>query len=1414
MRRAIALAVFALVLAPAYDAAGAKPRKRAKEAVVQRVTATPATAAERRKKQAGEGPSKENPSKGRKPRIGPPVERKLKKANSKVFDLRTLPHKPPKQRERPERYGPPPNPTLLEGPVPTSMMRLPSQPVTTAVAPAPLITFEGLDRQNWGAGSPPDTTGDVGPAYYIQGVNTSIGIYRKSDGFREAAFTFDTLMSEGDFGNMCDDSNFGDPVVLYDTFEDRWILTDFAFQLDNADNVSPEVAYQCFAVSMTGDPLTGGWNFYSIENLDGLNDYPKLGVWPDGIYMMANMFDFAATGSYQQVRVWALNKAEMYAGSPTVRIVSFDLGDADFTVIPSNARVQTGTPPPGRPNYFVSTGSFLNALSVYKFAVNWDSVTLSTFTGPETPIAGTSWPDAGVPNAPQQGTGQMIDTLSIRAMVQNTYTNIGGVESLWVPHTVRRANTSGFAAPRWYQVTVTGGTINGTIPQAATWDPDAANVMHRFMPSLAVDRAGNLAMGYSTSSSTSFPSIKYAGRLSTDPPGTFGQTEQTMFAGTASQTTAERWGDYSSMMLDPDGCRFWYTNQYANPASQDFDKRWKTKIGAFKYAECTNVGAGGTVSGTVTATAGGAPIGGAAITFGARTATTNGSGVYSFTNIAAGTYASISASAPGFTTSSTANVVVTDGGTTVRNFSLAAAPASGCFTDTTQAHFQTGEPSFVDLTSSPGSVVLAPVAIVDQATTDYTNNGTGFTNASFAAQTFTPNVSGKLNELDVFIFCAACSGGNPNITVEVRTTSGGNIQMTGGALLASSTIAGTSSGSGDFLTFSFPTAPSLSAATQYGFVVRLAAARTGTQAVLYSDFDGLPGGRRQVCSTSSCSNASGGSNDVVFTATMTVAYLTSGNLVSSVKDANPAAGLTASWSTLTWNATTPANTTVRMQVAASNSVHGPFDYVGPNGTGATYFTTSPASLSQFNGFRYLRYKAYLATTNNQVTPVLSDVAACFVNCSGPNPVITPSPAQLCANSTGNTASGTAGMNSYAWSITNGTITGGASSQNVMYTAGTTGNVGLTLDVTDGTGCAKSTSLNVPIVTPPMPAITPGGPTSFCTGGSVLLTSSSATGNQWYLNGSPIGGATNQTYSAAVSGGYTVRVTASGCASTSSTATVVTVNPRPDFVITVGSPMLSGAPATASVNFGCAGATYAWSITGGTIDGGNGSRRITFTAGAAGTLTLNVTVTNAFGCSDSKSANVTVQLAPFAAPPVVRASATTTTTATVQWAQVATAVNYEVHRSTNGTAFTLRGTSGTNTFDDTGLTPSTTYFYRVRAMKSNLTLSAFSAIDLATTFLFSDDPLTSLCAPIIKAAHVTQLRTAVNLVRTAAGLTAFPFAESSLTTIRAVHINELRTALNDALAVIAVTPAYTDPTLTIGATTVKFAHVIELRDLVR
>ena len=1131
----------------------------------------PATNVERDRKQADVEPPTVVPKPGPIP-AGPPIERQLTRASSRRFDLRSLPRTRPPQQERAELPEPAFHPVTVEGIVEPPSPSAPVGPPTPAVqAPPPLNVFEGLDRFNWGAGSPPDPNGDVGPNDYIETVNTSIGVFRKSDGFQEAAFTFNTFMSQGNFGNLCDTNNFGDPVVLYDSFEDRWIISDFAFLTDvNGNVVAP--SYQCFAVSMSGDPVSGGWNFYSIQINDGLNDYPKFGIWPDGLYMSSNMFTFGAGSTFMNARVWAFDKAQMYAGSPTVKVVTFNVPGGDFTAIPSNARLQTGTPPPGRPDLFVSTELFLNALTVYKFHVDWDHLALSTFTGPDTPLAATSWPNQSVANAAQPGTTTILDVLQIRAMVQNQYTNFGGTESLWVPHTVRRA-TGGLAAPRWYQVDVTGGTVAGTLPQATTWDPDAANVTNRFMPSVALDRAGDMAMGYSVSNGTTdFPSMRYAGRLAGDPINTFSKTEQTFFTGTASQTgvtnppSTTRWGDYSALTLDPDGCTFWLTNEYANPADQSFDHRWLTKFGNFRYPECTPVGAGGTVSGTVTDTPGGNPLSGALVTLGSRSTSTDGSGNYAF-NVPAGTYPTMNAAKPGFGPASAASIVITDGNTTTQNFSLPAAPASSCLTDTTQADFQTGVPTNTDINVSPGDVELLNADHLDQQNTTLGNNGVGITITTWGGQTFTPALTGNLTKADVNLFCSGCTGTIPNLTLSIQATSGG---LPTGADLAAATITGFSSGSAVFYTAVFSPPLAVTAGTQYALVIRptanpspgtYALTRSGT-ATLGADV--YAGGTRVSGASSGTSWSipltGGVSTDAGFRIYINTGFATSGDFVSAPKDSNPGGGITAIWQTLSWNAMAPANTSVQFQIAGSNNVNGPFNFVGPDNTAGTFFTTSPVQLSpQFYNFRYLEYKAILTTTDIAVTPALNDATLCFndVDCSGTQATITPSASSVCANSTSNTASGPNGMTSYAWGIANGTITSATDTQNITYTAGASGTVTLSLTVTAPNGCIVSGSAPVTInPIPATPVITPGGPTTFTYPGSVTLNSSSATGNQWYVDtGSGpnlIAGETNQSYVATTAGSYTVIVTdGNGCVSAASAAIVVVVNKATPTVTAVG-----------------------------------------------------------------------------------------------------------------------------------------------------------------------------------------------------------------------------------------------------------------------
>jgi hypothetical protein len=516
----------------------------------------------------------------------PPTIVTLTRGATFLGDVRRLRQVFPAKRERPQREDPP----LLESPQGQSApigSGLSTGPL--APAPAPLASFAGLDFATWGAGHPPDTNGDVGPVYYIQTVNTSIGIFRKSDGARVAAFRFDTFMSQGHFGNLCDTDNFGDPVVLYDSFHDRWVITDFAFELDAQGNVvNPPGSFQCFAVSRNGDPVAGGWRFYSLHITDALQDYPKFGIWRDGLYMSANMFGFSAKGSFKNVRVWALDLAAMEAGA-SVRVVAFDLpqkiqGVYVFTLLPANARRQTGAPPAGAPNYLASVWGWTNRVRVWKFHVDWTTLANSTLTGPFDSTVPTTW--ASPPSTVPEKNGNSLDTLAMRLMMQNQYTNRGGVESLWDTHTVR-GSTFSQSAVRWYQVHVTGGAVAASVTQGATWNPDSRN---RFIPSLAVDQVGDMAIGYSVSDATMFPAIRYAGRLATDPLNTLGLSEASLIEGTGAQvgdcggSPCHRWGDYSAMTLDPDGCTFWYTNEYYATSGLDD----QTRIGKFRLGpSCT-----------------------------------------------------------------------------------------------------------------------------------------------------------------------------------------------------------------------------------------------------------------------------------------------------------------------------------------------------------------------------------------------------------------------------------------------------------------------------------------------------------------------------------------------------------------------------------------------------------------------------------------------------------------------------------------------------------------------------------------------------------------------------------------------------------------------------------------------------------
>lgn len=316
-------------------------------------------------------------------------------------------------------------------------------------------------------------------------------------------------------------------------------------------------------------------------------------------------------------------------------------------------------------------------------------------------------------------------------------------------------------------------------------------------------------------------------------------------------------------------------------------------------------------------------------------------------------------------------------------------------TDTTQAHFVAGAATTLDLTTTPGDVILARVN--QQNSAGITGAGFGFNAAFWMGQTFVPSVTGPLSRVDVALFAAGLTGTTPDIVVSLRATTGSPAVPTGPDL-ATATIAGFSTGFYSDHTAVFATPATVTAGTTYAVVFRpVTNPSVGQYAYVYTagpDTNPYPAGQRVtsgVNGTTWEADTVAGGRDLAFKIYVGSPYPASGDLVSAVKDSTPGAGFATQWTSLSWTATTPTGTSIKFQVAGSASPTGPFAFIGPDGTDSSYFTTSGTSLSQFRGFRYLKYHAFLATTDLAVTPVLSDVSLNYYHVYLSAPVLATTP---------------------------------------------------------------------------------------------------------------------------------------------------------------------------------------------------------------------------------------------------------------------------------------------------------------------------------------------------------------------------------------------------------------------------------------
>jgi len=421
---------------------------------------------------------------------------------------------------------------------------------------------------------PPDPNGSVGATQVLETVNLDIAVFNKTSGavtlgpVKIATLWNDFSVSE------CSGAYLADPIVLYDKQAGRWLIK--IVTITNSPNY-----YTCFAVSTTSD-ATGKFYLYAFEQPgQGITTGQKLGVWPDAYYMSQWVFSTTYTGP----QACALDRTSMLAGR-TATMQCFQITDPSiFGMLPSDLDGAT-LPPTGSPNYFLIQGpAKSNSLYMFQFHVDFTTPSNSTFTGPAT-ISVAPYASAladGTVSIPQPGTSNLLDANGSDLMPRLAYRNFPSAtpphESLVVTHSILVGTGSkARVGTRWYELRSPGATP--VVYQEGTYSPDTT---YRWMGSIAMDKVGNIALGYTASSSTIYPSMRYTGRLSTDKLNSMAP-EATIMAGSGAQMVSGRWGDYTSMSVDPaDDCIMWHIGEYMAGTGT---LEWATKLFQFKFSSC------------------------------------------------------------------------------------------------------------------------------------------------------------------------------------------------------------------------------------------------------------------------------------------------------------------------------------------------------------------------------------------------------------------------------------------------------------------------------------------------------------------------------------------------------------------------------------------------------------------------------------------------------------------------------------------------------------------------------------------------------------------------------------------------------------------------------------------------------------
>jgi hypothetical protein len=442
---------------------------------------------------------------------------------------------------------------------------------------------------------PPDTNGSVGNNQFVETANVRYQVWSLDHVAKTATsvlgpVNINTLWSG--FGGACQAQNAGDPIVLYDKMANRWLISQFT------TTASGGSYFQCVAVSTTAD-ATGTYARWAFAVPSGIfGDYPHFGMWTDAYYMMAHGFTSSgSSGTYVGGIFAALDRTKLLAGDPTATwqvIVDANEGGhmpADLDGL--------APPPTGAPGIFLSLHG--TAMVFYRMKVDFvtPANTVRTVQGsaPIAPATAACFTDStATPGTciPQPGTATLLDSLADRLMYRAAYRNFIDHESIVISHSVDPSVSGLVSGVRWYDFRLSGqpDAVCSTFPcthQQGTI-ADVTGGRNRWMPSMAMDGAENVLVGYSTSGLTNGldnQSIRYTGRAKNDPLGQMTVPEGTIITGTHNNTSTTRWGDYTSVSVDPfDDCTLFHANEYYVTA----DNSWSTRLTSVTYPAGSGAG--------------------------------------------------------------------------------------------------------------------------------------------------------------------------------------------------------------------------------------------------------------------------------------------------------------------------------------------------------------------------------------------------------------------------------------------------------------------------------------------------------------------------------------------------------------------------------------------------------------------------------------------------------------------------------------------------------------------------------------------------------------------------------------------------------------------------------------------------------